>query len=41
MTDSTKEHFIGKFASQHPSQLIEKDIELVQELAKKGAVAFR
>jgi hypothetical protein len=41
MTDSTKEHFVDKLASMQPSQLIEKDIELVMELGKKGGVAFR
>jgi len=41
MTDSTKEHFIDKIAAMHPSQLIEKDIELVVELGKKGGVAYR
>jgi hypothetical protein len=41
MTDSTKEHFIGKIASMHPDDLIEKDIEIVTELGKKGGVSFR
>jgi hypothetical protein len=41
MTDQTKEHFIDKIASMHPSQLIEKDIEIVTELGKKGGVAYR
>ena len=41
MTDATKEHFIDKIASLAPSELLEKDIELVAELGKKGGVAFR
>jgi hypothetical protein len=41
MTDETKEHFIDKMAAMPPAQVIEKDIEIVTELGKKGGVAFR
>ena len=41
MTDQTKERFILKIASVPPAQLIEKDIEIVTELGKKGGVAYR
>ena len=41
MTDETKEHFIDKMAAMPPAQAIEKDIEIVTELGKKGGVAFR
>ena len=41
MTDQTKQHFVRKFASMEPNQLIEKDIEIVTELGKRGGVTFR
>ena len=41
MTDETKEHFIDKMAAMPPGQVIEKDIEIVTELGKRGGVAFR
>ena len=41
MTDRTKEHFIDKMASMSPSQVIERDIEIVTELGKKGGIAYR
>jgi len=41
MTDATKEHFIDKMASMSPSQIVEKDIEIVTALGKKGGIAFR
>ena len=41
MTDGTKEHFIDKMASMSPTDVVEKDIEIVTELGKKGGIAFR
>lgn len=41
MTDETKEHFIDKIATMQPALLIDKDIEIVIELGKKGGVSFR
>lgn len=41
MTDETKEYFIDKLKTVDPSDLIEKDIELITELGKKGGYHFR
>ena len=41
MTDETKEHFIGKLEHMAPANVVEKDIEVLTELGKKGGVAFR
>ena len=41
MTEETKEYFIDKFKGMEPSELLEKDIELLTELGKKAGVQFR
>jgi len=41
MSDETKEYFIDKLKTVNPSDLIEKDIELITELGKKGGYQFR
>ena len=41
MTDETKEYFIDKLKTVNPSDLIEKDIELITELGKKNGYQFR
>ena len=41
MTDATKDYFIDKLSQVSPSELIEKDIEIVTELGKKLGATYR
>lgn len=41
MTDATKDYFIDKLSQVSPSELIEKDVEIVTELGKKLGATYR
>lgn len=41
MSDQTKDYFIDKISEITPSQLIEKDIEILTELGKKSGTSWR